>query len=113
MNMKNIFFLLLPLLSISQSISCDDFLESIEYDGDKLGTSFVFDSDAISNINWYEYEDMLFTAVTFTSSYKEYIYGGWEYSAYDYFNFKSSFEESESKGTFFNQNIRSAKVDCY
>jgi len=111
--MKKIYFLLLPLLSIGQSISCDEFLKSIEYDGYKLGTSIVYNSDAISNVVWYEYEDMLFTVVRFTSSYKEYIYGGWEYSSYDYFNFKSSFEESVSKGTFFNKNIRSAKVNCY
>ena len=56
---------------------------------------------------------MLFAVITFTSSNKEYIYGEWEYNGYDYSNFKVSFETSESKGTFFNQNIRSAKVDCY
>ena len=111
--MKKIYFLLLPLLSIGQSISCDEFLKSIEYDGDRLDTSIVYDSDAISNIVWYEYEDILFAVVTFTSSYKEYIYGGWEYNGYDYINFKSSFENSNSKGTFFHQNIRPAKVDCY
>ena len=113
--MRNIFLILLflPLLSAGQSIDCDELLEALKYDGDRLDTSIVYDSDAISNIVWYEYEDMLFAVVTFTSSNKEYIYGGWGYNGYDYSNFKVSFENSNSKGPFFNQNIRSAKVDCY
>jgi hypothetical protein len=55
-----VFLLFLPLLSIGQSISCDDLLEAIEYDGDKLGYSSVYDSSAISNIDWYEYDEKLF-----------------------------------------------------
>jgi hypothetical protein len=105
--------LLISFNSIGQSISCDDLLDKIKYDGYKKGISLVIGSDAISNIDWYEYEDMLFAIVRFTSSYKNYVYGGWKYSSYSYINFKSSFENSNSKGTFFNQNIRSAKVDCY
>lgn len=102
------------MLSAGQSIDCDDLLDKIKYDGYKKGTSLTLGgSDAISNIDWYEYEDMLFAIVRFTSSYKNYVYGGWEYSSYSYINFKSSFENSNSKGTFFNQNIRPAKVDCY
>tara|TARA_Y100000022_G_scaffold199628_1_gene212557 strand:- start:1047 stop:1388 length:342 start_codon:yes stop_codon:yes gene_type:complete len=108
-----IFLLFLPLLSIGQSISCDELLEELKYDGDRLDTSIVYDSDAISQIEWYEYQDMLFAVLTFTSSYKEYIYGGWGYNDYDYSNLKVSFETSESKGRFFHQNIRNAKVDCY
>ena len=54
-----------------------------------------------------------FSVVTFTSSYKEYIYGGWGYNGNDYENLKATFENSESKGRFFHQNIRNAKVDCY
>lgn len=113
--MKKLILLLLflPLLCAGQSIGCDELLETLKYDGDRLDTSIVYDSDAISNVVWYKYEDMLFAVVTFTSSNKEYIYGEWEYNGYDYSNFKVSFETSESKGTFFNQNIRSAKVDCY
>ena len=113
--MKNflIVFLLIPFISLAQSISCDDLLEAIEYDGDKLGYSSVYDSSAISNIDWYEYDDKLFALVTFTSSYKKYIYGGWNYDSYDYYDFKSSFEDADSKGSFFHRNIRNATVDCY
>ena len=108
-----IFLLFLPLLSKGQSISCDELLEKIEDNGYKKSTSLVFDSDAISQIEWYEYEDTLFAVVRFTSSYKKYVYGGWKDTAYSYVNFKSSFEDSESKGRFFNQNIRNSKVNCY
>tara|TARA_B100000886_G_scaffold328234_1_gene276436 strand:+ start:1094 stop:1270 length:177 start_codon:yes stop_codon:yes gene_type:complete len=48
--MKNfpIVFLLIPHISITQSISCDELLEELKYNGDRLDTSYIYDSDAIS-----------------------------------------------------------------
>ena len=56
--MKKLILILLfvPIASFGQSISCDELLEELKYDGDRLDTSYIFDSDAISQIEWYEYQ---------------------------------------------------------
>ena len=55
-----IFLLFIPFIFIGQSISCDELLETLKYDGDRLDNSIVYGSDAISKVVWYQYDDMLF-----------------------------------------------------
>ena len=100
--------------SSDKSISCDDALDKIKYNGRRLDVSFGgYDSKAIDKISWYKWEDILFALVTFKRKYgKEYIYGGWKYKYETYRDIKNAFEESESKGSFFNEYIRQATIYC-
>ena len=120
--------LLIPLISIgqktyygyvprnnpsTQAVSCDDLLNEIKANGSSL---FAFNSSyssAISNIQWYDYEQMLFVVVTFTSSpFKKYLYGGWKFSYTNWSKIKNAYEDAESKGKFFNEVIKPATINC-
>lgn len=79
--MKKLIFILAIIFSVSNSYSqssCDDMLEMVENQG--YGTSYYsYDSDAISEVTFYEisddsYNDYYFAVVRFTSSYEDYIY---------------------------------------
>ena len=100
--------------SSSQSISCDDVLKKIKYDGRRLDISFGgYNSKTVDKISWYKWKYILFALVIFKRKYgKEYIYGGWKYKYETYRDIKNAFEESESKGSFFNEYIRQATIDC-
>tara|TARA_R110002167_G_scaffold182335_1_gene382730 strand:+ start:290 stop:592 length:303 start_codon:yes stop_codon:yes gene_type:complete len=79
--MRNYIIIIVFLSSISNihaQYSCDELLEMVENQG--IGTTYYsYDSDAISEVTFYEisdesYNDYYFAVVRFTSSYEEYIY---------------------------------------
>ncbi|SDS57607.1 hypothetical protein SAMN05192545_1646 [Maribacter dokdonensis] len=79
--MKKHIFILAIIFSILNSYSqssCDDMLRMVESQG--YGTSYYsYDSDAISEVTFYEisdnnYNDYYFAIVRFTGSYEDYIY---------------------------------------
>lgn len=120
--------LLIPLLSFgqrtyygyvprnnptNQTVSCDDLLNEIRANGSSLLAFNSSYSSAISNIQWYNYEQMIFAVVTFTSSpLKKYLYGGWKFSYTNWSKIKNAYQEEESKGKFFNEVIKPATINC-
>ena len=103
----------IPLISFGQQPSCEDISYEIESSGLFLDVTCTGGySSAINCIRWYVYNQKLFAAVRFKSYGKYYMYGGWEYDFDSYYDFKKAFEDAESAGTFFNQNIKSAKIKC-
>ena len=104
----------------SSQVTCDDLVDFLKSKGRYLHSSFGgYSSNAIDKIQWYEYEDVLYCLVQFKwgndfgkRASKPYIYGGWEYSFSTYYDFKQSFEDSDSKGAFFWKYIEAAKIDC-
>ena len=126
--MKYLFLaLLIPLLSFGQStyygyvprnnpnnqtVSCDDLVNEVKKSGSSLYAYNYSYSSAIRQIRWYRYEQMIFAVVTFTSSFKQYLYGGWKYSYTNWSKIKNAYSDAESKGKFFNEIIKPATINC-
>ena len=128
--MKKLLLLLLfvPLVSFGQGPTtyyydkylktgdCGD-LYTYLLEGSRIHTSGFasYESSAIAEITWRQNGYKTYAIVKFQSDRytdRKYIYGGWTDSASDMRKFINAFEKSESKGTFFHQYIRQAKVNC-
>jgi len=92
------------------NMSCSEILETVVDNGDLLSelTSSEMDSEALDYIALYEYENMYFVIVEFTSSNQQYVYCDIAYNAWN--NFIDN--AGDSYGSSFNEYLTHSNCNC-